>query len=193
MIIGVLALQGAFKEHKQMLEKCGVDSILVRKPEELSEIDGLIIPGGESTTIGKLIMAYDLDKIILEKAEKGMPIFGTCAGMILLAKEIEGSNQFSLGLMDIKVGRNTSCCQVNSFEVKLQIDAIGKVPFPAIFNKAPYIVSLGPNIGILAEHKNKAVMARQGNILVTSFHTELTNDLRVHLYFKEMVQDAKNQ
>lgn len=191
MLVGVLALQGAFIEHQRMLKKCGVDTIPVRKPEELKNIDGLIIPGGESTTIGKLMQEYQLDREIHAKVKSGMPVFGTCAGLIMLAKDIVGSDQFRLGLMDIKVVRNGFGRQADSFEVNLQIDALGKVPFPAVFIRAPYIESVKPNVGILAEYEKKIVLLRQGNFLGAAFHPELTDDLRIHLYFKQMVEDAK--
>lgn len=193
MLIGVLALQGAFAEHSRILEKCGVDTVFIRKPEEMIPIDGLIIPGGESTTIGKLMQKYDLHDAILKKAEQGMPVFGTCAGMIMLAKDIVESDQFSLGLLDIKVRRNGFGRQVDSFEVDLKIDALGKAPFPGVFIRAPYVESVKPNVGILAQHEGKIVMVRQGNFLGAAFHPELTDDLRVHLYFKQMIEDAKDE
>lgn len=192
MRMGVLALQGAFKEHQRILARCGVDTVLIRKPGEMDSIDGLIIPGGESTTIGKLMREYNLHGAILEKAHQGIPIFGTCAGMIMLAKDIVESDQFSLGLMDIRVQRNGFGRQVDSFEADLTIDALGKAPFPGVFIRAPYVESVKPNVGILAEHDGKVVMVRQGNFLGASFHPELTDDLRVHLYFKQMIEDAKS-
>ena len=192
MLVGVLALQGAFAEHKVILNKCGIDGVLIRKPEELERIDGLIIPGGESTTMGKLMLAYHLDQAIIKKAREGMPVFGTCAGMIMMAKEIEGYNQYSLGLMDIEVCRNGFGRQVDSFEAGIIIDALGKLPYPGIFIRAPYVKSIKPNVGILAKFQDKIIMVRQGNFLGASFHPELTNDLRVHLYFKQMIDDAKS-
>jgi 5'-phosphate synthase pdxT subunit len=192
MIVGVLALQGAFKEHEQILEKCALEAVQIRKPEEVEQIDGLIIPGGESTTIGKLIEDYNLSKPIREKAAQGMPIFGTCAGMIMLAKDVEGSEQSRLGLMDIVVRRNGFGRQVDSFETDLSIDALGKAPYPGIFIRAPYVLSVKPNVGILAEFDEKIVFVRQGNFLGAAFHPELTDDLRIHLYFKQMIEDAKS-
>ncbi|MEW5898212.1 MAG: pyridoxal 5'-phosphate synthase glutaminase subunit PdxT, partial [Bacillota bacterium] len=129
MLIGVLAMQGAFREHQQALAGCGVESIQIRRPEQLADIDGLIIPGGESTTIAKLMKDYGLFERVKTLGEKGMPIFGTCAGMILLAREIEGSDQPRLGLMDIKVRRNAYGRQVDSFEEDLEIPVLGKEPF----------------------------------------------------------------
>ncbi|ATW26413.1 pyridoxal 5'-phosphate synthase glutaminase subunit PdxT [Candidatus Formimonas warabiya] len=192
MQIGVLALQGAFAEHRRILSQCGVEAVLIRKPGEMKKIDGLIIPGGESTTIGKLMRDYHLDTAILEKTREGMPVFGTCAGLIMLAKDISGRDQFSLGLMDIKVKRNGFGRQVDSFEADLHIDALGKAPFHGVFIRAPYVESVKPNVGILAHHEGKIVMVRQGNFLGAAFHPELTDDLRVHLYFKQMIEDAKN-
>ena len=193
MLIGVLALQGAFAEHGRILAKCGIDTVLIRKGSEMNQIDGLIIPGGESTTIGKLMREYNLDDIILEKTQQGMPVFGTCAGMIMMAKDIIENDQFSLSLIDIRVQRNGFGRQVDSFEVGLEIDALGKAPFPGVFIRAPYVESVKPNVGILAQHDGKIVMVRQGNFLGAAFHPELTDDLRVHLYFKQMVKDAKGK
>jgi len=192
MLVGVLALQGAFAEHQRILNKCGIETVLIRKPEQLASVDGLIIPGGESTTIGKLLVQYDLEKPILAKVEQGMPVFGTCAGMIMMAKNIEGSEQYSLGLMDITVRRNGFGRQVDSFEADLVIDALGKGHYRGIFIRAPFVVSVKPNVGILAEYEGKIVMVRQGNFLAAAFHPELTDDLRVHLYFKQMIEDAKS-
>lgn len=192
MLIGVLALQGAFLEHQRILEKCGVETIQIRKPEELKNINGLVIPGGESTTMGKLMRKYALDKAILEKTAQGMPVFGTCAGMIIMAKQIENSDQLSLGLLDIDVQRNGFGRQVDSFEADLPVDALGKTPFHAVFIRAPYVESVKPNVGILAQYDGRIVMVRQGNFLAAAFHPELTDDLRVHLYFKQMAEDAKS-
>lgn len=190
MLIGVLALQGAFVEHLAALEKCKVNGIPVRKPEEIDGLDGLIIPGGESTTIGKLMVDFKLNQAILKKTAQGMPIFGTCAGLIMLAKKVNGMKQFSLGLMDINVQRNGFGRQVDSFEADLVIDALGPKPFHAVFIRAPYVESVKPNVGILAEYEKKIVMVRQGNFLGAAFHPELTDDLRIHLYFKQMVEDS---
>ena len=183
MIIGVLALQGAFREHQQALADCGVESIPVRHKEQLDKIGGLIIPGGESTTIGKLMLSYDLLEPIKVKGEKGMPIFGTCAGMILLAREIEGTEQPGLGLMNIRVKRNAYGRQIESFEENLEIPVLGKEPFPAVFIRAPYILEVTPAVELLARHGEKIVCAREGPFLVTAFHPELTGDRRLHQYF----------
>ncbi|MGB9903629.1 MAG: pyridoxal 5'-phosphate synthase glutaminase subunit PdxT, partial [Desulfotomaculales bacterium] len=150
MIVGVLALQGAFREHQEMLAACGVKSVQVRKTEELEKIDALIIPGGESTTIGKLMKVRGLLEPVTVLSKQGMPVFGTCAGLILLAKEIEGSNQVRIGLMNIKVKRNAFGRQVESFEEELEIAALGKDPFRAVFIRAPYITETAPSVEVLA-------------------------------------------
>ncbi|GAW93641.1 pyridoxal 5'-phosphate synthase glutaminase subunit PdxT [Calderihabitans maritimus] len=190
MLIGVLALQGAFREHRMAIKECGVDSIEVRKRQELEQVDGLIIPGGESTTMGRLLIDYDLMEPIQKKAAAGMPIYGTCAGLVLLAKEIEGSNQPRLGLMEMEVKRNAFGRQVDSFEADLQIPALGDTPFRGVFIRAPYITRVGPEIEVLAKYDDKIIFARQGQFLASAFHPELTKDLRIHKYFLKMVEEA---
>ena len=183
MKVGVLSLQGAVEEHLNMVKRCGFQGIKVKTLENLEEVERLIIPGGESTTIGKLAQLYSLDKAIIRRVQEGMPIFGTCAGMILLAKKIQDSEQIKFDLIDITVERNAFGRQVDSFEANLMIDCITKKPFKAVFIRAPYIKKVGDGVSILSEFKGKIVMAREKNILVSSFHPELTNDLRVHKYF----------
>ena len=190
MKIGVLALQGAFAEHRKMLKKLGIESFEIRKKSDLSDavnnndIDGLIIPGGESTVIGKLL--YDLDlfddikKLILE----GLPVFGTCAGLILLAKEIENDSRTYLGAMDIKVRRNAYGRQLGSFFTESEFKGVGVIPMT--FIRAPYISSVGKNVEILSEVDGNVVAAKENNILVTSYHPELNDNLRVHEFFVEM-------
>lgn len=185
MKIGVLALQGAFIEHEKMLRSLGADTVQVRLPGQLEGLDGLIIPGGESTTMGKLMHSFELFEPIKNKALNGMPVFGTCAGLIMLAKDINGSSQPRLGLMDIKVERNAFGRQVESFETELKIDALGEVPFTAVFIRAPYIMDVGENVQVLSEYDGKIVAARQGNMLAVAFHPELTEDRRLHKYFLE--------
>jgi pyridoxal 5'-phosphate synthase pdxT subunit len=188
-MIGVLALQGDFKEHAEMLEACGADAIQIRKVDELQSIDGLIIPGGESTAIAKLT-ADGADPIfgaIRDRIKAGMPVYGTCMGSIFLAKEIEGSTQGRLALMDIKVRRNAFGPQKFSSEWFLPIPVLGPEPFPAVFIRAPIIVSAGPNVQILSSIEPGIIMARQDNMLVSAFHPEVTNDTRVHEYFLTMV------
>ncbi|MCL6447970.1 MAG: pyridoxal 5'-phosphate synthase glutaminase subunit PdxT [Armatimonadetes bacterium] len=190
MLIGVLAMQGAFREHQQALTGCGVESVQIRRPEQLADVDGLIIPGGESTAIAKLMINYDLFERVKELGEKGMPIFGTCAGMILLAREIEGSDQPRLGLMEIKVRRNAYGRQVDSFEEDLEIPVLGKEPFRAVFIRAPQILEAKNNVEVLARQGEKIVLAQEGNFLAAAFHPELTDDLRLHKYFLEIVKKS---
>lgn len=190
MNIGVLALQGAFIEHRKMLERCGQESKEIRRPQHLENIDGLIIPGGESTTIGKLLVDYQLLEPVLERAHNGMPIFGTCAGMVLLANNIEGSGQPRLGLMDIKVVRNAYGRQVDSFETDLPIRCLGEKPFHAVFIRAPYVAKVGKEAECLCRYEGKAVFVRQGRFLASAFHPELTEDTRIHEYFLDMVRES---
>ncbi len=188
MKVGVLGLQGAVSEHVDMLRRCGCQAVVVKKVSELEDIDGLIIPGGESTTLGKLMTIYGFDTAIRRLAAGGLPIYGTCAGLILLAKEIGGSDQPRLGLMDIRVKRNAYGRQVESFETDLDIPSIGKDPFRAVFIRAPHIESVGKGVEVLAKHNGHAVMARQNGFLVSAFHPELTDDARIHEYFLGMIE-----
>lgn len=190
MIIGVLALQGAFREHCWMVERCGVQTVEIRKPQQLDNIDGLIIPGGESTTIGKLMQDWGLLEKIKDRAEQGMAIYGTCAGMILLAQEIVDSKQIRLGLMDTVVRRNAFGRQQESFEADLDVLEFGVQPMKAVFIRAPYIESAGPTVQVLARVNEKIVIARQGKFLATAFHPELTQDDRVHRYFINMIAES---
>jgi 5'-phosphate synthase pdxT subunit len=188
MKTGVLASQGAFAEHIAVLKKLGVETLPVRLPRQLAGLDGLIIPGGESTTISKLMKDYDLVSGIKQLALEGKPIFGTCAGMILLAKEIPGSTVEPLGLMDISVRRNAFGRQNESFETDLDIPVLGTKPFHAVFIRAPLIESVNSTTEVLARLEDgTAVAARQGKFLVSSFHPELTDDLRFHRYFLDMI------
>ncbi len=188
MKIGVLALQGAFREHRWMLERCGAEAVEVRKPEDLDDIVGLVIPGGESTTIGKLLIEWGLMDKIKERSAGGMAIYGTCAGMILLAKEIVGSDQPRLGLMDVAVRRNAFGRQRESFEADLKVPEFGAAPVRAVFIRAPYIEKAGPDVKVLAAVGDHIVIARQGKFLATAFHPELTADDRIHKYFIAMIQ-----
>jgi len=186
--IGVLALQGAFIEHMHALERLGFGAHEVRLPRDLDGLDGLIIPGGESTTIGKLMVQYGLDEPIRAQAQAGFPIWGTCAGMILLANDIGGLHQPLIGVMDIVVERNAFGRQLDSFEADLAIPAIGPIPFPAIFIRAPLIHAVGADTAVIAQLADgRIVAARQGNLLATSFHPELTNDDRLHRYFVDEI------
>lgn len=187
--IGVLALQGAFREHIKMLKKCGAQAVEVRTPQELQDLDGLIIPGGESTTIGKLMVEWGLLDEIKAKAAQGMAIYGTCAGMILLSRDIIGSEQPRLGLLDAAVQRNAFGRQRESFEADMDVPEFGKEPLKAVFIRAPYIERVGPKVKVMAVVNDKIVIARQDKILVTAFHPELTDDTRVHAYFLKMVKE----
>jgi 5'-phosphate synthase pdxT subunit len=189
MKIGVLALQGAFIEHEKVLRRIGVETCEVRLPEHLEALDGLIIPGGESTTIGKLAVQYKLIEPIRAMAAAGKLLWGTCAGMIFMAKDV-GRDQPLLGLMEVNVKRNAFGRQVESFEVDLDVPALEpRAPFHAIFIRAPLIASVGRDVQVLARLDDGAIVAaRQGNLLATSFHPELTNDTRFHRYFLERVK-----
>lgn len=189
MKIGVLALQGAFREHVEMLRGMGADAVEVRLPQELSLVDGLIIPGGESTTIGKIATQYGLIEPIRKMVAEGKPVWGTCAGMIVLAKDV-GMRQPLVGVMDVTVKRNAFGRQVDSFETDLNIPAIqngNPAPFHAIFIRAPLMETVGKNVQVLATLENGTIVAaQQGNLLATSFHPELTQDERFHKYFLAM-------
>lgn len=189
--IGVLALQGAFREHAIALEKAGAATVKVRRRHQLEGLDALVIPGGESTTIGKLMVSYHLLEPVRELAGAGLPVFGTCAGLVMLAREVLEGDQPLLGLMDIKVRRNAFGRQVKSFEAPLEIPAVGDEPFPGVFIRAPWIEESGPDVEILASHDGHGVAARQGSMLVTAFHPELTADLRLHRLFLKMVARTK--
>jgi len=187
MRIGVLALQGAFIEHEQALGRLGVATCEVRRPSQLEGLDGLIIPGGESMTMGKLAVQYGLLEPIRAMAAAGKPLWGTCAGMILMAKDI-GRNQPLLGLMDVQVKRNAFGRQVDSFETDLHVPAIATPddagPFRAVFIRAPLVESVGDGVEVLARLDNGVIVAaRQGRLLATSFHPELSGDDRFHRYF----------
>lgn len=188
MKIGVLALQGAFREHCLMLEACGVTAVEIRKSEELDDVVGLIIPGGESTTIGKLMVEWGIMEKVKNRAGQGMGIYGTCAGMIMLAKEILDSDQPRLGLMDVSVRRNGFGRQRESFEASMLVPEFGEAPVEAVFIRAPYIEQAGENVKVMAVVNDKIVIARQGKMLATAFHPELTTDDRIHKYFISMLQ-----
>jgi len=185
--VGVLALQGAFAEHAAVLERLKVETQEVRLPEDLGGLDGLIIPGGESTTIGRLMLTYDLFEPVRKLALEGMPIWGTCAGLILLAEAASDLPFETLGLMRIRVRRNAFGRQVDSFEADIPVPALGEPPFPAVFIRAPVIESVGEGVEVLARLPGDIPVAvRQDNLLATAFHPELTRDLRFHAYFLRM-------
>ena len=182
--IGILALQGAFIEHEEAISCCGHIPLEVRTKEDLHEVDALIIPGGESTTIGKILVKFGLEEEIKKRYDEGMPIWGTCAGMILLAKEIAEIDQPRLGLMDIRVRRNGFGRQVESFETDLDIKGLGKAK--GVFIRAPFVEKVWDQAEVLATFEDRIVMVRQNKLLATAFHPELTSDLTIHKYFIEM-------
>ncbi|HEY1016819.1 MAG TPA: pyridoxal 5'-phosphate synthase glutaminase subunit PdxT [Herpetosiphonaceae bacterium] len=190
MNVGVLALQGAFVEHETILRALGAETTQVRLPQQLAAVDRLIIPGGESTTIGKLLETYRLLEPLVERGRGGMPIWGTCAGMILLATEIaEGrrEGQPALGLMDITARRNAFGRQLDSFEAELDVPILGEQPFHAVFIRAPQIDRVGAGVEPLATLPDgRIVAARQERLLATAFHPELTDDARFHRLFLEL-------
>ncbi|TWD87920.1 pyridoxal phosphate synthase yaaE subunit [Neobacillus bataviensis] len=188
--IGVLALQGAVREHIKSLEACGVEAVAVKHKEELEDLDGLILPGGESTAMRRLIDKYDFMDALKEFARAEKPMFGTCAGLILLAKELVGYDESHIGVMDIKVERNSFGRQVDSFEADLTIKDVAD-SFPAVFIRAPHIVEAGENVEILSKHNDRIVAAREGQFLGCSFHPELTENHAITAYFVEMVKEAK--
>jgi 5'-phosphate synthase pdxT subunit len=195
--IGVLALQGDFAEHIQMLDMIGIDSIEVRKVQQLSEIDGLIIPGGESTTIVKLINMFDFVDDLKSHVESGMALWGTCAGMIVIARELADPYPTPLNLIDIGVARNYFGRQVDSFEAELEISGVEGDPMRAVFIRAPIVQNTGENIETLAtvpatdDHPEQAVAVKSGRVLATSFHPELTQDTRLHSLFVELAEEAR--
>mgnify|MGYP000421633230 CR=1 FL=1 len=186
MRIGVLALQGAVTEHIDAVTRCGARAVPVKTTAELHEVDGLIIPGGESTTIGRLMVEYGLDQVIKEKAADGLPVFGTCAGLILLAEEIAGHEQPHLRLMKVRAVRNSFGRQRESFETDLSVPVLGERPFRAVFIRAPHIDSVGAGVEVLARVGDRIVFARQGHLMASAFHPELVDDLRIHKLFLEM-------
>ena len=187
--VGVLGLQGAVREHVKALETSGAQTKIVKRVDELEEIDGLVFPGGESTTMRRLMDKYGFMEPIKTFSESKKPIFGTCAGLILLAKAIEGYEDHHLGLMDIKVKRNAFGRQRESFEAVLSIKGVAE-DFVGVFIRAPYIVEVGKDVDVLAKFNERIVAAREGHLLVSAFHPELTDDHRFHRYFVNMVQET---
>lgn len=187
MKVGVLALQGAVAEHIRSVTLAGAEGVPIKKVEQLDCIDGLIIPGGESTTIGKLMRKYDFMDAIRQFSAQGKPIFGTCAGLIVLAERIQGDEEAHLKLMDITVARNAFGRQRESFETDLPVKGIEE-PVRAVFIRAPLILEVGSDVEVLSTYKDEIVTARQGHLLAASYHPELTDDYRLHQYFVEMVR-----
>ena len=190
--IGILALQGAFAEHEQVLKVLGVETVQIRNRQDWeahADLDGLILPGGESTVMGKLLHDLDLFDLIKAKIDAGLPVFGTCAGLILLAKTIVGDQTKHLASMDISVARNAYGRQLGSFVTNADFKGIGEIPM--VFIRGPIIETVGPEVEVLSQVKEAIVAAKEKNMLVTSFHPELTGDERVHAYFLEMVTQVK--
>jgi len=188
--IGVLALQGAVAEHIRGIEKAGAEGVIVKKTEQLADIQGIIIPGGESTTIGKLMRTFGFMDELREFSAADKPVFGTCAGLIVIAKEITGQPEAHLELMDITVARNAFGRQRESFETDLPIKGIAD-NVRTVFIRAPLIEKVGPGVDVLATHDGQIVAARQGHLLAASFHPELTDDFRMHSYFLDMVKQSQ--
>lgn len=183
--VGILAMQGAFIEHERALQKCGAKALQIRTQDELEQVDALIIPGGESTAISKLMQAFQLDEKIIEKNRQGMPIWGTCAGMILLAREIVGIKQPTLGLLNMAVVRNGFGRQADSFEADLDIEGIGSGK--GLFIRAPYVQKVWGEVQVRACFEEKIVMVEEGILLATAFHPELTANLSIHDYFLQKI------
>jgi len=190
---GVLALQGDVVEHLAALERAGARAVQVKGAGDLASVDALIVPGGESTTVMKLLERAHLVRPIVERVQAGMPFWGTCMGMILAAREVAGLEQLTLNLIDIAVRRNAFGRQNESSEVELSIPVLGAAPFRAIFIRAPWIERCGPAVELLAERDGRGVMVRERNVLATSFHPELGADPRVHRYFLEMVREQEKK
>lgn len=187
--IGVLALQGDVREHVQALQRAGAEAVPVKTRQALAAVDGLVIPGGESTTVGMLLERFELMQPLRDRIAAGMPVFGTCTGLILMAKEIQGSAQPRIGCMDVSVHRNAYGRQVDSFEAAVPAPAFGEEPVRAVFIRAPQITHFEPGVEVLADSEAGPILVRQGNLLGATFHPELTDDLRVHQLFVRMTQE----
>ncbi|MBU8577092.1 pyridoxal 5'-phosphate synthase glutaminase subunit PdxT [Bacillus pumilus] len=192
LTIGVLGLQGAVREHIQSIEACAAEGKIIKRAEELASVDGLIIPGGESTTMRRLMDTYQFIEPIKAFAAEGKPIFGTCAGLIMLAKHIEDRDDAHLGLLNVSVARNSFGRQVDSFEADLEVKGLD-APFTGVFIRAPHIISADESVDIMAEYDGRIVMAKENNILGCSFHPELTEDHRLTQLFVEMVKSYKTK
>ena len=190
---GVLALQGAFARHAEVLRACGAHPIEVRTPDELTDIDALVLPGGESTTMSMMLERNELFEPLRARLEAGLPAFGTCAGLILLSAHVlDGrEDQRSFGVIDLDVRRNAYGRQIDSFEADLSVDALGSERFPAVFIRAPAVERVGEEVEVLAVLDDRPVLARQGGVLVAAFHPELSDDARLHQLFLDSVESAK--
>lgn len=187
--VGVLAYQGAVEPHLHMLARCGVRAVAVRTRDELEQVDGLILPGGESTTLNRLLRRFGLDRHIAERIAAGMPVFGTCAGLILLAKNVIGGQPSALACMDVTVARNAFGRQTESFVTQVDVAGLGE-PFEAVFIRAPYIQEVGPGVEVLGYVDDRIVAARQGRLWGAAFHPELTDDPRFHERFVACVAET---
>jgi 5'-phosphate synthase pdxT subunit len=190
-VVGVLALQGDVEEHLAALRRAGADARAVKTREQLDALDGLVIPGGESTTVMKLLQRFGMDAPIVDRVQSGMPLWGTCMGMIVAARDVADIRQPTLGVLDVTVRRNAFGRQNESVEIDLDVPALGPGAFPAVFIRAPWIERIGDEVELLASRDGHGVMVRQANVLATSFHPELTGDSRVHAYFLSMVERAR--
>jgi 5'-phosphate synthase pdxT subunit len=193
LVVGVLALQGDFREHRLMLERLGTRTREVRKAADLRGLDGLVIPGGESTTIHKLMEAYELVAPLREFAAQGGVVYGTCAGLITVARRTVEGTPPTLGLMDIVARRNAFGRQVRSFEADLVVAGLGDEPVRAVFIRAPWVESAGPGVEVLATFRGRVVAAREGAVLVTAFHPELTDDTRMHELFIRTIRRLQGE
>lgn len=191
--IGVLAIQGAFIEHIKVIKSLGHEAVEIRNAQQMNNLDGMILPGGESTAIGKLLNDFNMKQILVDQIKSGLPVWGTCAGMILLANELDGQEDAHLKVMNIKVRRNAYGSQLDSFTTTGVIEKMSKKEIPMVFIRAPYIVSIGEEVDVLYKIDENIVAARQGNMLATSFHPELTDDKTFHEYFINMVEEASKQ
>ena len=183
--VGVVAVQGDFERHAAAFRRCGADVVLVKTPEQLASVDRIVIPGGESTAVGKLMERYGLGDAIISSAGEGVPVWGTCMGMILMAKEVEGSDQYRLGLLDITVRRNAFGAQVHSFEDSVEFEGLDG-PVTGVFIRAPVASVCGDAVSVLAEYGGQVVAVREGSLFATSFHPELTDDTRLHAWFLDI-------
>lgn len=187
--VGVLGLQGAVREHVRALENAGAEVVVVKKVEQLADLDGLVMPGGESTTMRRLIDKYNFFEPLKAFGQE-KPVFGTCAGMILMADKIEGQDDSHLGFMDMHVRRNAFGRQVDSFEAELMIKDVAD-DFVGVFIRAPFVLDVGPDVEILCKYNDSIVAARQGHFIAASFHPELTDDYRFHEYFVKLIEEYK--
>ncbi|MEX2443086.1 MAG: pyridoxal 5'-phosphate synthase glutaminase subunit PdxT [Alkalispirochaeta sp.] len=189
LTVGVIAFQGDYSKHISVFRELGAEPRTVRRPEELTDLDGLVIPGGESTTIGMLMDRFGmLEAVHAARENRELPIMGTCAGAILLAQRITGSDQVRLGFMDIAIERNAYGRQVDSFEASLSVPAIGSEPVTGVFIRAPRITTVGSDVTVLARFEGSPVLVQQGSLLALSFHPELTGDYRIHTHFLRMIR-----